>query len=298
MPHNILLDTDIGRSIDDYLTLAYLLAKDDCKLHGVTVVGSNQISKAKIASAICTVSGKQTPIYLGLDSKLPDNWYITPIGEEKLVNWQYSETFEGNFIDYMYSVIKDNPYSVTVVAIGQLTNVAKLIDTYPNCTAYIKELRIAGGVFNEELINSSEMPFINLNIWSDPISAKKVFNSGIGTIKVYGYETTRNLIMAKDEFLKRINTNLLKCVSDLSEKWINTNIPVFYDCLPAVSIFNDDICSYKKGKIEIDFSNDDASPLYGSTAFIEDPSGNIELCISVDKDKFFAEYFNLLDKII
>ena len=296
--YNILLDTDIGRSVDDYLTLAYLLTKDNCNLHGVIISGSNQNNKAKIASAVCTSSKKQVPIYLGMDSKLPNNWYLAPIGEEKLSNWQHSETFEGNFVDYMYSVIKNNPYAITIIAVGQLTSIAKLIEIYPNCTAYIKELRIMGGVFDKELKTSSEMPFINWNIWSDPVSAKKVLASGISIIKVYGYEITKDLTMTKEEFLKRTNTDLFKCVTDFSEKWLNTNNPIFNDCLPAVSVFNDEMCSYKKGKIEINLSEEPDSPLYGSTTFIEKASGNIELCTKVEKDKFFIEYFKTIDKFI
>ncbi len=290
----VLLDTDIKDNIDDTMSLSYLLTEKNCILNGITIVGNNGLTKAKIANSICRVSKKQVPIYIGLENTLPNEWAFSTINEDILQKYPHSDTYEGNFVDFMYATLKNNPYSVTIICIGALTNIAKLIEIYPNCTAFMKELRICAGVFSEELTNSEMMPFINQNIWSDAESAKKVFNSNINSIKVYGYEITKDLCVTREELTKKANTDLLKCIIDFADKSLNVSEPSFNDSLPSVSLFNEDICEYKKGRIEINFKERKDSPKYASTTFIEDELGNIDLCTHVNKDKFFLKLFEIL----
>ena len=61
----ILLDTDIGCDIDDAICLAYLLARPDCRLLGVTTVNGDTVARAKLASAIIEASGQSVPVYPG-----------------------------------------------------------------------------------------------------------------------------------------------------------------------------------------------------------------------------------------
>ena len=66
----ILLDTDIGSDIDDAVCLAYLLANPKCELLGITTVTGEAIKRAQMASALCTVAGKEVPIYPGAENPL------------------------------------------------------------------------------------------------------------------------------------------------------------------------------------------------------------------------------------
>lgn len=61
MATKILLDTDIGSDIDDALCLAYLLAKPECELLGITTVSGEADKRAMMASAMCKIAGKHIP---------------------------------------------------------------------------------------------------------------------------------------------------------------------------------------------------------------------------------------------
>jgi len=63
---------------------------------------------------------------------------------------------------------------------------------------------------------------------------------------------------------------------------------VFHDPLAAVSIFDDKVCDYARGAVEVEL----ASPrLAGMTYFDRAATGPHEVALAVDADRFFAEYF-------
>ena len=47
----LLLDTDIGSDIDDAICLAYLLAKPECELLGITTVSGERENRGGLAGA-------------------------------------------------------------------------------------------------------------------------------------------------------------------------------------------------------------------------------------------------------
>ena len=56
----ILLDTDIGSDIDDTIALAYLLARPDCELVGITTVSGDVRKRAAVADYVCRSAGLWT----------------------------------------------------------------------------------------------------------------------------------------------------------------------------------------------------------------------------------------------
>lgn len=66
--HKILLDTDIGTEVDDAITLAYLLARNNVELVGITTVAGEAIERAKLASVLCKIAGKNVPILFDPDT--------------------------------------------------------------------------------------------------------------------------------------------------------------------------------------------------------------------------------------
>ncbi|MBQ9921554.1 MAG: nucleoside hydrolase, partial [Clostridia bacterium] len=55
----IIFDTDIGTDIDDSFALAYLLARRDCEIEGVTTVSGEAEKRAELVSAILYNAGRE-----------------------------------------------------------------------------------------------------------------------------------------------------------------------------------------------------------------------------------------------
>jgi len=96
----VLLDTDIGSNIDDALCLAYLLARDDCDLLGITTVSGEADRRAMLASTLCWVAGQAVPIYPGAEAPLemPQTQPHAPQAAA-LLRWPHQDRFDRGAVE-------------------------------------------------------------------------------------------------------------------------------------------------------------------------------------------------------
>ena len=151
------------------------------------------------------------------------------------------------------------------------------------------------GVFDEEINASDAMPYCNWNVWADPLAAKTVF-SRARHIRVYGLEITRQLTLSREEVKTLFTSDILQAVVDFGEPWLAENTMTFHDPLVATAVFNRNICTYRRGYIEIDTRSANEETL-GRTTFIPDAQGNCELATSVNIKGFFASYFEVVNSL-
>jgi purine nucleosidase len=70
-----------------------------------------------------------------------------------------------------------------------------------------------------------------------------------------------------------------------------TDIITFHDPLAATTIFNDEICSFRKGNVDVEI---DGKHGEGFTAWKEDQTGGFhEVAAEVNVQNFFTEYFSV-----
>ena len=153
MPTKVLLDTDIGSDIDDAVCLAYLLAQPQCDLLGITTVTGEPVERAKMASALCKVAGKDIPIYPGVEDPM-----LIPLKQKKapqasaLERWPHETEFpQGEAVEFLRRTIRANPGEVTLLAIGPLTNIGLLFGVDPEIPSLLKSLVLMCGVFTNKL---------------------------------------------------------------------------------------------------------------------------------------------------
>ena len=85
------------------------------------------------------------------------------------------------------SIINDHPNEIEIIAIGPLTNIAKVFISNPSIIKKIKTLYIMGGI-GEGKGNITE--YAEFNFWVDPDAADVVLNSNI-EIKMIAWDTTQ-----------------------------------------------------------------------------------------------------------
>lgn len=281
----ILLDTDIGGDIDDAICLAYLLNEPECDLLGITTVCGEPEKRAAVADAICKAAGRTIPIVAGLDITLqPISVYPTPEGAIALDDWEHDDFQKGNAPTFLYEKIKENPNEVTLIAIGNMTNVATMFEKYPDASSLIKGLFVMNGYFGKEKLPD---PYWNWNSWADPLASKIVFATPIATHKVVPLEVTDMLtIEAKQasELLKA-DSKLMKAVFDFGNAWLeSSNKLTLHDPLVAVSVFYPNICHFERGFVNVETEKTEDM---GGTHFIANVNGNVEIATNVDKERFY-----------
>src|SRR5262245_47535135 len=141
-PVPVIFDTDIGTDIDDAYALAALLKRADLELLGVTTVSSDAVARARLAAKLLHVAGgdwRKVPVYAGNS---------TATQYMKQVEWAREFTspvlHTAGAVDFMRREIEARPGKVTLIAVGELTNVAELLKT-PGIAPKIAAISLMGG---------------------------------------------------------------------------------------------------------------------------------------------------------
>jgi len=281
----ILLDTDIGGDIDDAVCLAYLLCEPKCQLLGITTVCGEVEKRAEIADAICKAAGKAIPIVAGMDTTLqPVPVYPTPEGAGALTHWPHDTYNKGDAPAFLYKYIRENPHEVTLIGIGNMTNIAVLFRTYSDAPGLLKGLYVMNGYFGSA---SLPEPWYNWNSWADPLASKIVFSSRITTHRAIPLEVTETLTIKAEHVkaISHIDSKLLRAVLDFGNAWLESSgMLTLHDPLAAVAVFHPDICRYERGHVRVET---DSEQDMGGTAFLPSPNGNVEVAKAVDKERFY-----------
>lgn len=296
MTVKVLLDTDIGSDIDDAVCLAYLLAHPDCDLLGITTVSGEPIKRAQLASAICKVAGRDIPIFPGTEHPmLIPQRQLEAHQAPALERWDHQKEFpQKKAIDFMQATIRENPGEVILLSIGPLTNLGLLFVMDPEIASLLKGLVMMCGVYTNKLPGVGPLEW---NAMLDPHATAIVFNQKIKIHRSIGLDVTCQVILSSKEVQEKFSSPLLAPVLDFAKVWFDKrdNI-IFHDPLAAVTIFNDDVCEFDKGKVEVEL----LSPkLKGITVWTPDnwlkPDEDRphEVAMKVDASLFFERYLSV-----
>ena len=283
------MDTDIGSDIDDALCLAYLLRQPACELVGITTCSSEPHKRAEIADSICRYMGAEIPIYPGRDTPLIGKQLQTAVHQYKAITqFSHCSDFpENQAIDFMREMIEAYPHQITLLAVGPLTNIGALLSAYPHLVPLIREISVMGGSYFEEAVSFIPEEW---NIRNDPVAAKIVFDSGIPT-RVVGLDVTLKLKIQCTDFIGMAHPDILKPVIKNAEKFLErTNDMYFHDPLAAVCLFDEAVCSFKRGQISVGMGIDD----WGRTCYEENPTGNVSVAVDVAQGRFYRHYFGMI----
>jgi inosine-uridine nucleoside N-ribohydrolase len=177
----IILDTDIGSDVDDAFALALALASPELDLVGVTTVGDQAEDRAMMVCRMLTAAGrKEIPVAWGRDPQ-PKEGIEGQIQYRRHPAVIYNRTakpVQESAVDFLYARLKERQGKLTIVALGPLTNVARLLADHPACKPWIKRIVLMGGSVRVGY-EGKPAPEAEWNIKLDPAAARAVFTSGV-----------------------------------------------------------------------------------------------------------------------
>ena len=287
----VILDTDIGSDIDDAVCLAYLLAQPRCELLGITTVTGEAAKRASMASALCRVAKQEVPILPGCEQPIfvPQLQTGAPQAEA-LSRWEHDKEFpRGRAIEFLRDTIQKHPGEVTLLAIGPLTNVGLLFAMDPEIPALLKRLVLMCGVFTNRLAGVGPREW---NAIGDPHATALVYRAPCRAHRSIGLDVTCQVTMGAADVRKRFRKKLLKPVLDFAEVWCKERERVtFHDPLAAATIFDDAICAFETGTVDVELSSE---PLLGLTHWRQGGDRpRHEVALGVDASRFFEHYFSV-----
>jgi purine nucleosidase len=218
----ILIDTDIGSDIDDAFALALALASPQLELLGVTACAAQAEERAWIVSRFLTQAGyRDIPIAAGRAPQ-PDYQVESQIQYRRHPAVIFNRTArpaQESASQLMARVAKERPGQVTLVALGPLTNVARLLDESPEAAAALRQIVWMGGALRVGY--SGRPPAVpEWNCKHDVAAARKVLASGI-PVTLVPLDATASLALS-DEQRQRIfaaGNRLTFQVQNLYELW-------------------------------------------------------------------------------
>jgi purine nucleosidase len=217
----VIFDTDIGTDIDDAYALAALLHRPELELLGVTTVSSDAKARARLAAKLLSIAGgkwARVPVYAGIS---------TPTQYMKQVEWAAGfsspSLHESGAIEFMRREINARPGKITLIAVGELTNMAALLDAEPGIGKKIRAISLMGGSIYRGYAAGSK-PEPEWNIKSNARAAQTVFESGVPLL-VAPLDSTADLKltpeMRVEVFARGVPLN--DALAALDQVWRHTN---------------------------------------------------------------------------
>jgi len=275
----VILDTDIGTDIDDAFALALALASPELALRAVTTVSGDAYGRALIVCRMLEAAGRaDIPVAAG-----------RPPRTQPETKGQYQYGREPDFSkrpvlelasEFLYAKLKAEPGKITLVTIGDLTNVARLLTDHPDAKPWIRRLVIMGGAVRVGY-NGKPPASWEWNIRSDIKGAQVVFSSGVPLVMAPLDATT--MVKLEEPLRRRIfsaGTPLANQLHELYRLWGKVT-PTLFDPVAVTLSLNESFCEMENLRIEVDDQ--------GITREVQGEP-NARVAVSIQKDDFLEWY--------
>jgi inosine-uridine nucleoside N-ribohydrolase len=295
----IILDTDIGTDIDDAFALALIINSPEFELLGVTTVSADTAARARIAAKMLWEAGgkwRQVPVVAGVPGTHQD---INQAPWAK--DFASPQILKESAVDFMRGKLHRYPGKITVIAIGELTNVAALIKADPQAAKSIKRISLMGGSiargYEAELLHMNcpdcgppaetgplppSPPVAEWNIKSNPAAAQVVFSSGI-PITMAPLDVTAMLKLGaegRNRIFDQI-TPLNNSLAALYHLW-HHETPTLFDPMAVAMLLDPGLCQTKDLAVEVDDK--------GVTRSVDGKPADATVGMSTSAAKFFEFY--------
>ncbi len=220
----IIIDTDPGQD-DAFAILLALGSPDEIDLLGIVAVAGNVplALTQRNTRIICELADRQdVKIYAGADRPLhrplvtAENVHGKtgldgPVLPEPTMALQ-----EQHGVDFIIETLRREPSgTVTLCALGPLTNLALAFRQAPDIIARVQEIVLMGGAYFEV---GNVTPAAEFNIYVDPQAADIVFRSGVPLV-VMPLDVTHKAIAtrARVDAIRHIGSNLGRVVAEWAD---------------------------------------------------------------------------------
>ena len=278
-PTPIVLDTDIGSDIDDAFALALVLDSPELDLRAVTTVSGDTQARARIAAKMLWQAGrKDVPVAAG-----------EPGGKLDISQARWADGFTSpslrteKAVDLMKQEIDRGDGKTVLVAIGPLTNVAALLQHYPDEKKKIKQIVLMGGSIARGYYPDSG-PTAEYNIAADIPASRLVFASGIPILMAPLDVTARLQLDAPN--LQRLFANSTPLISALHQLYITWGqpTPTLHDPMAVSLLLDPGLCTNRPLSIQIDD--------HGMTRSVHGKATNAVVAVETNPTRFIEFYMS------
>lgn len=302
-----MIDCDVG--VDDALALILAFRSTELDVKAVTGVNGNvpldQVFE-NIQKVLSLIQPQNKPfIAMGADQPLKGKTIYAHsvhgkdgLGGAKIdlpegVEWW--QLFPGRADELIIRMARQYPDEMTLIATGPLTNLALALQKDKEGMEKLKAVAIMGGAVRTK---GNMTPYAEFNIFSDPLAAKIVLQSGL-PITLVPLDVTQQVFLTPqwmEERVKPINHSISRFVMEATgyhsatRQFRNKELIHLHDPL-AVGVVIDSTL-VRKEKLSIDVETQECE-YFGKTA---EGFGdlNIDVCLTVNANHFLELFISRL----
>ena len=303
----VLIDCDVG--VDDALALILAFHSPELDVKAVTGVNGNvpleQVFE-NIQKVLSLIQPKDKPLIAkGADRPLKgspiyahsvhgkDGLGGAKINRKEGKEWW--QLYDGPGHELIATIARRYPDEMTLIAIGPLTNLALAIQKDPEGMRKVKEIVIMGGAVRTR---GNIAPYAEFNIFSDPLAAKIVLESGL-PITLVPLDVTHQVSLTPQWMEQRvtpINNSFSKFVIEATgydsakHQFRNKEIVHLHDPLAVGVVTHPDLV--KKQQLSLTVETREGEH-FGK--IVEELGGsNIDVCLAVDANRFLELFLSRL----
>jgi purine nucleosidase len=287
----ILFDTDIGTDIDDAYALAAIIQRPELQLLGVTTVSSDAVERARLAAKLLGIAGPRwarVPVYAGTSTAAQNMRQV-----EWAAGYKSPSLHESGGVEFLRREIEKRPGQVTIIAVGELTNIAALLESAPGIASKIRAISLMGGSIYRGYASGAK-PEPEWNIKSNAAAAQTVFSSGVPLL-IAPLDSTADLKLtpAMRVDLFRRGVPFTDALAALNSIWRHTNHwggvdPTLFDVLAVELVAPRKAYALEALRVEV---MDD-----GLTRPVTGGQPNAQVAVKVDAPAFMADFVALLTR--
>ena len=301
----IVVDTDPG--VDDAVAILMLLSDPRFDIVGMTTTAGNVplARSTRNSLALLEYAGRSDiPVYRGAARPVRGQYaYARHVHSAsgltrrlKDPNLTASDT---KAIPFLEHTLISNPGGITVIALGPLTNLARLWKRNPGALRSAARIIVMGGAVNTP---GNATPYAEFNFYSDPTAAKTIIESGL-PLTLIDLAACRKVSITRTQAEKvRHASKLGTLAAELLEGWFARDASRqefhLYDPLAVLAATHPHVVELDTMTMRVVDSDDtDDSEMWGKCEVADANGGPIMVAAPerVDSDAAWAAIKDLLD---
>ena len=296
----VIINCDTG--IDDAVALMFAVKSEklDIKLITTDIGNVDSMQSARNTINVLDIFGDNSiPVCAG------DGQYLVRMrpkfaahGNGGLGSYSFDKNARrittGDAVDRIYQTLIQSQEKLTIISISPLTNIAKLLQRYPESVDLIERLVVMAGTI--EKIEPRQMPYPEFNIATDPEAGEVVFKSKL-KIEIVPMEMGHTAYLTYEDVFKTKLTNyvgtfLEKVYRGYKDRHVKNGIATHDGCAMAYVVYPE-LFQVKPVHAEVKYFKSIDS---GVLTMDFDKTPNCTTCVKVNVQKFIKYYFKMLKK--
>lgn len=282
-PIPVIIDTDPG--VDDAIALLMALACPMLDILGITAVGGNvPLARAtRNALALLEHAGRtDIPVLRGASRPLQGRFPYarevhSPAGLTRRLPNPTVKPAEANAVQFLGDALAASPGAITIIALGPLSNLARLLRRQPAAYRGVRSIVVMGGGIS---CAGNVTPFAEFNFYSDPTAARLVMESGV-PITLVDLAACRQVYLTRTE-LAGITAGSPegRLAAELLDGWFR-NDPSrerfnLYDPLAVAAAIDPEILHTRRVALTVADADTDAdASLWGECRIVDGTDGTV-----------------------